>query len=271
MAFRSPTETDAFQGETIPLDRLRGLEAIISPELVEQVLREEGKVNPRACNLSFSVLLWLVLAMGVFTDKPIRGVYRCCRVFQRERKTPTRSALCQGRQRLGTAAVRRLFLLVVCLLGTDEVLGCFYKGYRLVGIDGSRFNLPDTEANERAFGRPSGGANSASQGAFPQVGKLSLVEIGTRAEIAITLRPMDRSEQTLAPRLFPHLTPEMLLMLDSGFYGFPLLKRVDLTGASFLARVPKTPQFVPEEILADGSFLTTITAAQRGAASRKTA
>jgi hypothetical protein len=32
-----------------------------------------------------------------------------------------------------------------------------------------------------------------------------------------------------------------------------------LTGAAFLARVPQTPNFVPEEILSDGSFLTTIT------------
>lgn len=254
--------TDALPGESIPLDRLLGLEAIIPPGLVELVLQEEGKINSRACNLSFSVLMWLVLAMGVFTDKPIRGVYRCCRAFQLDRKTPTRSALCQGRQRLGTAAVRRLFLLVACVSRAEELPGCFYKGYRMMGIDGTRFNLPDTKANDRAFGRPKGGANSTSQGAFPQVGKLSLVEIGTHCEIAITLRPMDRSEQALAPRLFPHLTPEMLLMLDSGFYGFPLLKRVDLTGAVFLARVPQTPNFVPEEILSDGSFLTTITPAR---------
>ena len=256
------TETNAPSDETIPLDRLVGLEAIIPPELVEQVLHEEGKINSRGCNLNYSVLLWLVLAMGLFTDKPIRGVYRCCRAFRRERKTPTRSALCEGRKRLGTAAVRRLFLLVVCVLGTEETPGCFYQGYRMMGIDGTRFNLPDTKANERAFGRPQGGADSTSQGAFPQVGKLSLVEIGTHAEIAITLRPMNRSEQAVAPRLFSHLTPEMLLMLDNGFYGYPLLKQVDLTGAVFLARVPATPNFVPEEILADGSFLTTITPAR---------
>ena len=254
-------DTDSLDDEK-SLDRLCGLEAIISPERVEQALQGEGKINPRNCNLNYSVLLWLVLAMGLFTDKPLRGVYRCCRVFQKDRKVPTRSALCQGRQRLGAAAVRRLFLLVVCVLGTEELPGGFYRGYRMMGIDGTRFNLPDTKANERAFGRPKGGAQSTSQGAFPQVGKLSLVEIGTHAEIAIALRPMNRSEQALAPRLFRHLTPEMLLMLDSGFYGFPLLKRVDLTGAVFLARVPQTPNFVPETILEDGSFLTTITSSR---------
>jgi len=263
------SETDVLKNE-IPLDRLLGLEAIISQELVDDVLEAEGKTNSRCCNLNFSVLMWLVLAMGVFTNKPLRGVYRCCRAFEANRKTPSRSALCQGRKRLGTAAVRRLFLEVTGLLGTKELPGCFYKGYRMMGIDGTRLNLPDTKANDRAFGRPKGGAKSSSQGAFPQVGKLSLVEIGTHCEIAITLRPMNRSEQALAPRLLKHLSPEMLLMLDGGLYGFPMLKRVACTGAAFLARVPATPNFVPEETLADGSFLTTIKSARskRGSKNR---
>lgn len=240
------------------MDRLVGLEEVIAPALIEQALREEGKVNPRRCPLSYEVLLWLVLAMGVYTDKPLRGVYRCCRRFRADEKRPTRSALCQGRRRLGAQAVRRLFLLMVAALAVPEVPGGFYEGYRLVGLDGSVFNLPDTLANERAFGRPQGGSGPESQGAFPQVGKLSLVEVGTHIELAITIRPLSRGEASLAPRLFGHLTPEMLLLMDAGFYGYPLLKRVFATGAQVLARVPGTPRLDRRVELADGSYLARI-------------
>lgn len=254
------TEND--QDFTNEMDRLQGLQAIIPQKLIDQVLFEMGKINTRRCTLTFSNLVWLVLAIALFTDKPLRGVYRCCKAFQQMRQCPSRSALCQGRKRLGSDVIRRLFYAIAGVLGLPDSDYCFYKGLRLMGIDGTRYDLPDTEANERAFGRPKGGAKSTSQGAFPQVSKLSLVEIGTHVEVAITIRPLDCAEQHAALRLLKHLKRGMLLLLDSGFYGFPLLKQISLTGADFLARVGNSPKFVPEKILADGSFLTTITSAR---------
>lgn len=77
--------------------------------------------------------------------------------------------------------------------------------------------MPDTPANEWAFGRPQGGSSSTSRGAFPQVGKLALVEIGTRAEVGIVIRLITVAEQKLAPRLCASITPELLVLLDCGF------------------------------------------------------
>jgi hypothetical protein len=120
------------------------------------------------------------------------------------------------------------------------------------------FNLPDTPANERAFGRPQGGSRPEGRGAFPQLGKLSLVELGTHVELAITVRPLFRGEASMAPRLLKHLTPEMLLLMDAGFYGYHLLKQVVSTGAQVLARVPGTPRLDRRVELADGSYLARV-------------
>lgn len=240
------------------LDRLAGLEQVITPQLVQQALDETGKVQTRECPLSYSVTMWIMPAMGIFTDVPIRQVFRESRRFYGRDKPPSRSALCRARQRLGSQSVRRLFLLAVCLLGRDDVPGCFYQGYRLMGIDGSLYNVPDTRANERAFGRPAGGDSSDSKAAFPQVGKVSLVELGTHVEAASVIRPLHRGESTMAVRLLKHLTSEMLLLLDAGFFGYPLLKQVFSTGSQLLARVPSTPALTPIEHLADGSYLAKI-------------
>ena len=56
-----------------------------------------------------------------------------------------------------------------------------------MGIDGMVFDVPDSPANDAAFGRPSAGPRG--DGAFPQVRKLSLVELGTHVEVGLVLKP----------------------------------------------------------------------------------
>ena len=56
------------------LDRLTGLEQIIPPEAVRQVLADTGRTNQRRCMLTHEVVCWVVLAMGILTELPIRQV-----------------------------------------------------------------------------------------------------------------------------------------------------------------------------------------------------
>jgi hypothetical protein len=53
------------------LDRLAGLAQVIPPDLVRQVLRDTGRVNPRDGCLTHEVTCWGVLGMGLFTDLPL--------------------------------------------------------------------------------------------------------------------------------------------------------------------------------------------------------
>lgn len=239
------------------LDRLAALEQVISDELVQQALAEAGLVQERSCRLTYRVLLWIVVAMGLFTDSPIRHVFRQCRRFHGKDKIPTRSALCRGRQRLGTKAVVRLVMLAVMLQCQPGGLG-FYKEYRLMAFDGSVFTTPDTPANERAFGRPRGGSSSESQGGFPQVGKVSLLEVGSHIEYRFVPRSIDRGEPTMAMRLVKYLTPDMLVLLDGGFYGYPLLRSIYGQKTQFLVSVSSTPLLKPIRQLSDGSYLSKI-------------
>jgi hypothetical protein len=239
------------------LDRLAALEEIISDDLVQQAIIESGLVQERSCRLTYRITLWLVLAMGLFTDSPIRHVFRLCRRFHKEDRIPTRSALCRGRQRLGTRALVRLAMLAIMLQCQPGGIG-FYKGYRLMAIDGSVFTTPDTPANEWAFGRPRGGSSPESQGGFPQVGKVSLVEVGSHVEYRFVPRSMDRGEPTMAMRLVKYLTPDMLLLLDAGFYGYPLLRSIYGQKTPFLVNVSSTPLLCPIRDLSDGSYLAKI-------------
>ena len=241
------------------LDRLLLLEQVIGPEQVRQALEDTGCFDSRRCSLTREVIFWVVLAMGLLTELPLRQLFKACRRLRAGETTPHRSSLCLARQRLGVAPVRRLFEQVVRLLATPQTPGAFFHEWRLMALDGTVYNVPDFPANAAAFGRPSGGARG--DGAFPQVRKLSLVEVGTHVETAFVLKGIkgpDSSEQRLAPALFRHLQPDMLLLWDRGFFSYFLWKGIVTTGCQLLARVSSRLVLRPFQSLADGSYLAKI-------------
>lgn len=127
-----------------------------------------------------------------------------------------------------------------------------------MALDGTVYNVPDSKANAAAFGRPCGGRGD---GAFPQVRKLSLVETGTHVEVAFVakgIKEPDSGEQRLAPGLFRHLRPDMLLLWDRGFFSYLLWKGVVTRGCQLLARVQSRLVLRPTRTLADGSCLAKI-------------
>ena len=133
--------------------------------------------------------------------------------------------------------MRHLFDQVVRPLAPPETPGAFYRGLRLMGLDGTVFDVPDSDANAAAFGRPSAGPRG--EGAFPQVRKLSLVELGTHVEVAFVVRSCSHGEQSMVGGLLRHLTAEMLLLWDRGFFSYELWKRSTSRGVKLLARVTK--------------------------------
>jgi hypothetical protein len=169
---------------------------------------------------------------------------------------PDESTFTKARQRLGIAAMRLLFQQIAASLAPAGTPGVFYRSLRLMGIDGTTFDMPDTPSNEHVFGR---GGNQRSPNAFPQVRVLALCELGTHAVCDFALRPINHGEQSMVATLLRSLTPGMLLLWDRNFFGFELIDRVLQRGSHLLARV-KTSQLILERLrtLADGSYLSKI-------------
>jgi len=234
------------------LDRLAGLEKIISDQLVQEVLEVTEKVNGRRCPLTHDVMLRVVLAMGLFTHLPIRQVFRHARRL-RDEKLPCRSALCAGRQRLGVEPLRELFARVAKPLATANTPGAFYREWRLMGFDGVVYDLPDTEANA-VFGRSRGSRGDA---AFAQARKVSLVELGTHVETALAIGGWNDSEQALVQQLWEHIPEDALLLEDRGFFSYDAWKALH-TRRKLLVRIKSNMVLEPIERLSDGSYLAKI-------------
>lgn len=236
-------------------DRLAGLQQIIPLSKVRQVLLESHRVNQRSCKLSHEVTLRLMLAMALFTDRPIRQVFKCLHFARCRETTPCRSALCHARQRLGVAPLRRLFHEVVRPLATKNTPGAFYRQWRLMGIDGVVLNLPDRKVLDKTFGRT---GSDRGRSAFPQLRKVSLVELGTHVEVAFVAKPVHTGEQVSVPALLKRMPADGLLLMDRGFYSYNLMKQLISRGIPVLCRVKNNLVLESFEKLSDGSYLARI-------------
>jgi hypothetical protein len=125
-----------------------------------------------------------------------------------------------------------------------------------MGIDGTILDVPDSDANAASFARPSAGKRG--DGAFPQIRKLSLVELGTHIEVALAVASSACGEHSMVEALLPHLTPEMLLLLDRGFFSYPQWRRLNRLAVKVLARVTSQLILRPIRSLADGSYIAKV-------------
>jgi hypothetical protein len=243
------------KSESVILDRLAGLSKVISPEVIEQALSESDRAGQRRCQLSHRTMLWIVLAMGLLTHLSLRQVFKYARRMTRGEKTPARSSLCEGRQRLGVEPVRSVFEQVVRPLATPDTPGAFYKGFRLMAIDGTVQDVADTPANAAHFGRSRGGRGDS---AFPQLRKVSLVEVGTHVELALIIGGYHDGEPTLVEKLWDELPTDSLLLEDRGFFSYEHWNALDTRGVKLLVRIKSNMVLKPIRRLADGSFLAKI-------------
>ncbi|MFF7976847.1 IS4 family transposase [Streptomyces sp. NPDC007905] len=139
--------------------------------------------------------------------------------------------------------------------------GAWYRRWRLVAVDGTVFDVPDTAANAQFFGRP-GTSRGQGRSAYPQARVAALAECGTHAVFAAEVGPLGVHETALAQRLFPALTKGMLVLADRGFCGLDLWRAAKAGGADLLWRVRSVVVLPVLETLADGSYLSEIVAAR---------
>jgi hypothetical protein len=95
-------------------------------------------------------------------------------------------------------------------------------------------------------------------GAFPQVRKVSLVEVGTHVELAFVLKRLACGETTAMEGLWRHIPTDSLLLEDRGFFSYKQWKRALSEKVAVLARVKSGLILKPICTLSDGSYLAKI-------------
>lgn len=237
------------------------------PEVVDRVVAECGRSGQRNRLLPPRVVVYFVLAMCLFSGQGYEEVARLlthgpawAKRWSGTWQVPTTAAISRARARLGPEPLKALFAEVARPLATESTRGAFYRWWRVMAIDGTVFDVPDSEENAAYFGRPK--THRTERCAFPQVRVVALAECGTHAITAAALGPRTVSEPALAREVFGALGEGDLLLADRGFTGLELWRAAKAGKAELLWRI-RAHQVLPvREELPDGSYLSEIVAAK---------
>ena len=228
--------------------------------LVERVLAETGRESVRERALPAHVMLYYVIALALYAEASTQEVLRCVVEGARWLGDPTttdlpsKSAISQARTRLGADPVAALYRAVVAPIATGGTPGAWYRGWRVMSLDGTTLDVGDTVENVAAFGRPASARGVNATGAFPQVRLVALLENGTHVLTRVQLGAYRTAERTLAQATLPGLTRDMLCLADRGFLSFALWRVAAATGAALVWRAPATVALPILERYADGSY-----------------
>ncbi|MFI6007196.1 IS4 family transposase [Streptomyces sp. NPDC051366] len=244
------------------------------PWLVDEVVAQCGRTEKRRRLLPARLVVYFLLAMALFSPAPYLEVMRHLSEGLRwaglwgSWHLPSKAGIFRARGRLGLEPMAALFARCARPLGTEAMPGVFFNGWRLMAIDGTRFDVADSEANAAAFGRPGTGRGDG-HGGYPQAHVVALVECGTHAVIDAVLGGWREAEVRLAEDLARSLTAGMLVLGDRNLPSARLWRALTLSGADLCFRAKTNRRLPVLEPLADGSWLTTIQAADDKKAGRR--
>ncbi len=242
-------------GDHLALDALA---RVVPASTVMDVLAGCAATGRRTRRLPGLVTVFFCIAMNLHADDCLAHVFRQLVLGLRWLwPDPTalrvsKGALCQVRYRLGARPLALLFRRVCQPLATAATPGAFLFGLRLMALDGTTLDVPDTPANVRAFGRQ---LSPRGTSAWLCVQVVALSECGTHAVCDAGVWRWDADERAAGRRLLRSVRRGMLVLWDRGFHSCTTIAAARARGAHFLGRLPATDK--PEQVhaLADGSQL----------------
>ena len=235
--------------------------SVLNPQAVGGLCRQLG-IRPRGKpKLSVFQLLMVLVGHALAPSGDL-----AMHAHGLSRRRISNAALSKRRRRLPWQVFERMM---------DWVLGpvadaqkhptAFWRGYRLVGVDGTMFSAPNTPGGLRWLKKA---ASRRLGSAFAKLRVVILVELGTHHPMAAIIDTVQSGELTLAYRLIEKVPVQSLLLADRlfgvGAFLVAFLDRWVQTERDFLVRVSSTPKVRILQQYADGSVLAQVTARHEG-------
>lgn len=242
----------------------KAIETAIPAETIEQAIDETNSHQQRQRKLPSELLVSLVIGMSLWSSMSMRtvlknlvnGLSQKWMQLGQYWQAPNSGSISEARQRLGCAVMTRLFELVAQPMASPQTAGAFLGGLRMMAVDGTLMDVPDSAANARVFGYP--GSKAGTRAAFPKARLVLLVETGTHLIVDALICPYRMGERVRIQKLLRSVTAGMLLMWDRGLHSYKMVNATIQQSCHYLGRLPANVKFEVDEVLEDGSYLSWI-------------
>lgn len=243
----------------------KAIETVISPDEIAQTLGSTNSMEERKRKLPSSLVVCLVIAMSLWSSDSmgtvlknlVHGLSRQWTKLGQYWRVPNSASITEARARVGCRVMSQLFTRIVRPMATIETPGAFLGGRRVMAVDGTVIDIPDSIANARVFGYPA--SRPGTQAAFPKVRLVMLVEAGTHLIVDALMCPYRIGERDRVLKLLRSVKAGMLLMWDRGLHSYRMINATTAMQCHYLGRVPTNVKFPVEKLLDDGSYLSWIT------------
>ena len=255
-------EADAATGGSLADQAAIGVLTRTFPvELVDRIIDLYWRREQRARALPARLVFYFTLVLCLFPHESYRSAMKILMsVFGRGGlgyRVPTTGSIGDARRRLGSGPMETAARAVMHPQARPETQGAWYQDWLLTAVDGTTFTVPDTEDNDREFGRPGSGRGEGKT-AYPQIQAACLVELGTHAVFDARMDGYAAAETMLIEEMFSSLRPGMLVLADRNIYSFHRWIKAAGTGADLLWRVKSDLILRPVELVADGSYIAEV-------------
>ena len=140
------------------------LTATVPAGMIDAVLGETGRQSRRQRQLPARLVVYYVMALALYAQASYGEVLRCLlegvrwlRLRGADVALADKSAITKARVRLGAEPLKALFARVASPLAAANTQGAWYRGRRLVSLDGTtiiRQEADDPMSEGPAVGRP---------------------------------------------------------------------------------------------------------------------
>lgn len=202
---------------------IQTLAELLPLELVEQALKQTDTVTFRKRKLTLESMVWLVIGMAIYNDKPLSQIVNMLDIVNRDKRAfVAPSAVVQRRQDLGSNAIEKLFDLTQSFWN-KEAEHPYWNGLTLLAIDGVVWRTEDTPENNTVYTKP-------KNTQYPLVRMVCQMELSSHLITASVFDDYKVSEMRLAEKLIDKTADNSLTLFDRGFYSLGLLHKWQTTG-----------------------------------------
>lgn len=209
-------------------DRLR---QSLDPDWIDEALEATGTATLRRRRLPAEQVIWLVLGMALYRDRPIDElVERLDLVLPSTRRTPiAKSAVAQARARLGAEPLKWLFERCANKWGHESARRHAWRGLALYGVDGTTIRVPDSQENREHFGSQPGRLDTVS--GYPLTRVVTLMALRSHLLAAVNFGPYG-DERSYAQQLWAEVPNDSLTIVDRHFLAATILIPLASSGSN---------------------------------------
>jgi len=248
--------------EALELMSVGALMSLVTYNQIDEALRErhDPTRQTRTRKLTKRMIVYLIIFLCLYFGKSTINVLKTVmesvsRLYGRRLSDFSEAALSKARISVGSSTLHSLFRSVCKPISTlVETPNAFYKGLRLIAIDGSDLDLQNVEQVSAVF--PIAGDGGKNRHKVPKLRFNAILDVGSRSLFDAECGAYTtHSEQALARILLERLPSGCLLLGDRYYPAVANMKKVIKRRSHFIFRLKKNRKYKIIKMFPDGSFL----------------